>query len=611
MRLPLLALCVLAGGCVHYPLPMTADDLVRYNTGPALVVYLGQPDASPSVCDPRSQSPHLPELPPEMQEALVAGLVDGKIQPDLWSRCARALARGLPEDQAASLFDLQAGAYRDLLLGSKIEGDPAVDERVATLQRLYLDRRGNRAGHPEVVGEIVDDLRTRLERNKLGSVARSFGRELVATVDLEKGRWQGRPVNVALLDELAATGNEMTLTRFAERLPDPALRAEASRRIVRVHIALSPFPEVRAAAPAVEETVLATGHNPISLADHPFVRAWFDWDRTPMRGVLVRQSVWSQTATLLGYAPDRLALSVLPELSFRDALWVELGSISRPVSLCGAKRELDPTPCVDVTDVTLENPLAYLDRRCAFHLRDNVAMAGVLPFATQEAFAVPVRIGGRPAATLQWGLTFARPDDLVFIGPTPGGDGPSLSVRVERPLASRVVFTASAPAGTFAAVVEDFDLGGYHVASVGARGFTGASGFDGSSGSSGFECSDGGRGGDGGPGGVGGPGGNGGDVLAEIACAEGDCAELVARVGAAVRSDGGPGGAGGSGGRGGSGGSGGSGRSATTHTDDRGFTVVDDPGCSPGSSGASGSDGPDGAPGRPGWPGRVTIRVVR
>jgi hypothetical protein len=58
------------------------------------------------------------------------------------------------------------------------------------------------------------------------------------------------------MDALAASGNEMTLTRFAERLPDPALREQARRRLVRIHVALSPFPEVREAAAVVEDTVV-------------------------------------------------------------------------------------------------------------------------------------------------------------------------------------------------------------------------------------------------------------------------------------------------------------------------------------------------------------------
>lgn len=52
---------------------------------------------------------------------------------------------------------------------------------------------------------------------------------------------------------------------------------------------------------------MKVGANPIALAEHAPTRAWIDAQKVPMRGVLVRQQVWQQTATLLGYsgiAPD-------------------------------------------------------------------------------------------------------------------------------------------------------------------------------------------------------------------------------------------------------------------------------------------------------------------
>jgi hypothetical protein len=605
-------LCVLTCGCAaHFALPMTANEFVRYNTGPALVAYLGQPDASPSVCDVRSQGPHLTAFTPDVQEALMEGLVEGSIQPNLWSRCVKALLKGLPEDRGASLLDAQAQMYWKLLHGSQLEVDPAAGERVATLQRIYLDRSEGITGHPKVLGPIIDDLREAIEKNKLGPVATGFGQELLATVDVENGHWQGRDVSTGMMDDLAAAGNEMTLMRFSERLPSPELRKEASRRVVRIHISLSPFPEVRDAAAAVEERVLADGSNRIALGDHALVRAWFDPEKAPIRSVLVRESIWLRAATLLGYATDRPTLSVLPELSFRDALWAELASISRPVRLCGHKRSLDPTPCIDVADISLDNPFTYLDQACAFHFNDNVSISSIVPLAQQDDFILPVRIGGQPAISLHWGLVFERPENLAFGGSSVGRDGPAVGVRIERPHPSRFVFTASAPAGTFLAIVQASDLGQFRVESVGAQGPAGASGFAGSSGSSGAECQDGGSGGNGSPGGDGGRGGNGGDVRAQIVCGKNDCQDTSARLQGVVLSLGGPGGPGGAGGAGGSGGSGGPGRFPTFHTNADGATVMDDPGCSPGSSGMSGSSGPDGFPGPSGWPGRVTFEWAK
>ena len=598
-------------GCAEkFPLPMTAAQLIQYNSGPALVAYLAQSDATPTVCDLHARGPHLAGLTAKVRTALVRGLVDGRIEPVLWRRCVDVLLKRLPRDEVPALFDDVEHAYRKILVDSDLERIPSLAERLATLHRLYLERPSGLDGNAGVRESSVADLRTALAKGKLGPVAAHFGQEMVAIVDVESGRWQGRTVDVAMMDALAENGNEMTLARFEERLPSAELREQARRRIVRVHIALSPFPEVRDGAAAVEESIIRDGHNRIAVAEHPLLRAAFDGRKTLVRGVRVRQSVWARTATLLGYAEGRPDLSVLPELSLRGALWAEFESISRPVSLCARKRDLDPNPCIAVSDVTLDNPFAYLDKGGAFHFRDNVGMGDVIALSPNSNFLLPVRIGGQPAVSLVWGLFYERPEDLAFGGIPPGGVGPSLHVRVDRPTATRFVFSASTPQGPYAAVVEASTIRDFHIVSRGAKGFTGANGSSGSSGMPGSQCSDGGRGGDGGSGGSGGPGGNGGDIVVEVACGGAPCLDAVGLLQAIILSIGGPGGSGGSGGSGGPGGSGGSGRSPSTHTDSDGNSVTDDPGCSPGACGSSGANGSDGWPGPPGRGGRVTFSVV-
>ena len=82
MRLPLLAAPVVVGmaaGCAaQLPLPMTAAEFVGYHSGPALVAYLGQPDASPTVCDLRARGPHVPAYTADIRAALIDGFVDRK-----------------------------------------------------------------------------------------------------------------------------------------------------------------------------------------------------------------------------------------------------------------------------------------------------------------------------------------------------------------------------------------------------------------------------------------------------------------------------------------------------------------------------------------------------
>ena len=152
--------------------------------------------------------------------------------PALWRRCVDVALKGLPADQVPSMFDDVMRAYGKLLKDSDLETDPALAERVATMQRLYVDRRPGLDGHPKVLAPLFEDLRDKLAKNKLGAVARSFAAEVIATVDVEHGTWQGRRVDLPLMDTLAAAGNEMTLTRFAERLPDarPPRAGEAAHR---------------------------------------------------------------------------------------------------------------------------------------------------------------------------------------------------------------------------------------------------------------------------------------------------------------------------------------------------------------------------------------------
>jgi len=119
---------------------MTAAELAAHDSGPALVAYLGQPDASPAMCDLRMRGPRISGPNATVRAALVGGLVDGQ-------SCFRA-------------------------------------------------------------------------------------------------------------------GGEKTLHCFANRLPASDLRDQARCRVVRIHVAASPFPEVRDHVAAVEEIVIKQGMNP-------------------------------------------------------------------------------------------------------------------------------------------------------------------------------------------------------------------------------------------------------------------------------------------------------------------------------------------------------------
>lgn len=600
-------------GCEkRFPLPMTAAELVSYDSGAALVAYLGQPDANPTVCDLRARGPHVSALNDEVRTSLVEGFADGRIDRTLWRRCVEVLLNGPSRENAASLIDAIGVAYQDVLKDSDFEKSRALQDRLAVMQQVYMERRNGMDGHPKIDEPMFDDLRRALSAHRLGPVATRFGEELLATFDLGRGMWSGHVVNTPVIDALFIAGDEKTLRRFVDRLPTAPMRDESRRRVIRIHIAASPFREVHDNSAEVESAVMRLGHYPLALADHPPIRGWMDPEKMLIRGVLVRQQIWAQTATLLGYSSERPTLSVLPEVSLRGAVLVEVQGVSHPVTLCGPATQLDPTPCIAVEDVKLENPVAYLDEGSAFHFVDRLPMSEAVKLAEKrDRFELPVSVGGRRLLVFNWWLRYERPEDLVLGANASAGKGPDVGVVADHRDPARFIFTVRNGVQRYIAVTETPDAAGFRIVSRGGQGYAGTKGSTGSSGTSGSQCGSGGSGGTGGSGHDGGPGGMGGDVRAQIVCGDQACADALALLQKTVLSQGGLGGPGGSGGDGGSGGRGGSGRSESSHTDSKGNRVVDDYGCHGGSSGSSGSRGRDGASGSAGPAGQVNFDVVR
>ncbi len=165
---------------------------------------------------------------------------DGTITPPGWGACIAALLKHLPAVEATDLLNTLAPIYKKLLTASTLETDATVARRMR-FHRLYVDRKNTLNGDAKLVTPMIEDLREALTRKTFGPIATRFGDELVATADLERGIWRGKPVDLATMDALQKAGNEMTLNRFARRLPDASLRQEARRRVIRVHIAMSAF----------------------------------------------------------------------------------------------------------------------------------------------------------------------------------------------------------------------------------------------------------------------------------------------------------------------------------------------------------------------------------
>ncbi|HEX3344147.1 MAG TPA: hypothetical protein VHS09_06215, partial [Polyangiaceae bacterium] len=534
--------------------------------------YLGQPGATAAVCDRKSDGPRFRGSGADDLADLTGGLVGGDVKPELWQRCAMILLESSTPDDASSLLDAMAHAYRKLLGRGSLETDPLEQAKVAALHGAFLLRRRGTAPHAAAIDADVTKLRDALAKGTLGPVATKYGREVLTTIDLERGLWNGAPLTVPVLDALEKEKDEAQLRRIALRVPDESLEREARRRIVHLHIAASPSPDVKQHASDVEAAVMATGRNAIAPARHALTAAWLDEQRVKVRGVLVRQDLWKQTATLLALDGDKPGSSVLPSLDLRGALYARADGLKDPVTLCAPPETLDVAPCLLPAEVKPRVPIVFVDAEGLLHFVERVTSKDAMRLVYDTPnLPLPFDVGGRPLLTIEWPIVFEPPDPLVFEGPS-SGRGPDIRVVVERRYSPRILFEVTSPQGKLVGVVEARDAASFAIASRGGRGTPGARGMDGSSGASGSpgmpgSCpgSPGGQGGSGSPGGngtsggPGGPGGPGGNVAVSVACATGECGSLLGLAQKVIRSEGGAGGAGGEGGHGGTGGAGGPG----------------------------------------------------
>lgn len=614
---------MLVGCGARYPSPFTAEQMARLNTGDALVAYLSQPGATAAVCDRTSQAPHFERASDDDFESLVDGLRGGAVEPDLWQRCTMLMLEHMPRAEAPRLLEAMVRGDRALLSSSAVESDPKAQARTEAMHRALLLRPRGTAPRAQVVAGDIAALRDALAKHRLGPVASKYGKDLVVAIDLESGTWRGRPLSVGALDALFGEKDEASLRRISMRAPDADIQNEARRRVVRLHIASTSNKQVRDRADEVEEIVTKTGRNAIDVGESAPASGWIDAEKMRVRGVLVRQDVWNQTSTLLAYEGDRPGSSVLPSISLRGAFWARVPGFADPVTLCAAPDALDVTPCMLPADLHPKVPIVYVDAQGLLHFVERVASADAIRLVYNTPnLPLPFDVLGRTIVTVQWPIVFERPPNMVFAGP-PEGRGPDLRVTLGRRYSPRLLFDVRMGARTFVGVVEEADLSGFSIVSLGGAGVPGqpgSPGANGASGSAGAAAScpygSGGAGSSGSPGGngsagtAGGPGGPGGDIEASVACATGDCKVVASLVRRVVRSEGGAGGAGGQGGRGGTGGAGGAGGSGASCTDAQGhYRSV--PAGSPGMKGPDGMAGANGANGRSGAPGRVDFHVAR
>ncbi len=467
MRRRALAACSLVAlaGCAEapvFPLPMTATDLVRFGSGHALVAYLTQPAASPGVCDPEAKGPHLVTLDAGGVQALVAAFEEDRLAPDLFRRCAEHLLRtpaGVP------LLDRMGATYRDLVRRSDLDRDPRLQRRLEALLALYVERPHGTDPDPERLRAWSAELEKAVAERRLGVTAARHAGELLDVFSLERNRWNGAPVTENTLDVIQNRHEEPLLRRFAARLPDPELRRQALRRIVRLHIAKSSDPAVRGHVHEVEDAVMKHGRNPVAVEKLPPLGGSLDIAHLPIDRVLVRQNVAAATAKILGARG-----SVVPEVSLRGFLQVEMTGVARPVTLCGPTKDLDPAPCLDPAALEIDNRLVSVDRDGGLVFVDDARIADLLPLARSTELTVPMAVAGRKLCTLHLGAWFEKPGDMPF----PGGQ--NLLIDVDAHGERRLVYTISGQGFSYTAVVERPDVPSFHIESRGGAGMPGRDG---------------------------------------------------------------------------------------------------------------------------------------
>ncbi len=220
-------------------MPMTAEAAVQYDSGDALVAYLAQPDATATVCDSHARGPHVDHLDEDMREALVSGLVQGRIAPAKWLACTSSLLAHAPPEAAVVMLGDVGRGYRSLVRDASFEATPAMQERVAAMQKLYLERSSAiRDAHHELQ-PLFDDLRGAIANRRLGPIARWYGTQLLGVVDSRarqvegqaRGRARARRRHGRARRGDAAPVRASPAERRAARGGAPSRRAAARRRV--------------------------------------------------------------------------------------------------------------------------------------------------------------------------------------------------------------------------------------------------------------------------------------------------------------------------------------------------------------------------------------------
>lgn len=592
------------------PLPYTQGQLradMREHPGYALAHYLGQANADPAVCG--EGHGYQPRMDEQFFDRVFDAFEEGKTDEGHFATCMINLLPRASAQMSSFALTLAARTYIDTL--PEYQESPGALAKMQALLKIISARPAGVQWSKPDLSAFRAQLVHLLTDEEVGGATRAQVAEMLAVVDLETGRHEGEFVTNETIDGIDDID---ILSRFNKRLPSADLRAHARRRIVRIRIADSKYPEVREDAARVERAVMKTGRNPLP-ADVRVLDSEYDTDSGPAVGVFIRQHRPTNTATFLGFSRTQGKISVFPAIELRDRLRFKVPLVESLVTFCAPADELDPSPCIDSSNLRLDNDVAHFDENGSVHFVEHLKIDTAIDLLDDGGyFRLSPGSTTQPYASIDFGLWYESPGSFVQEG-SHGGRGPDLRITV-RERHGRFIFNVSGRKF----VVQRGDAGRLQIGSRGGRGRTGSAGMPGMNGSAGMSGSpascygsgtNGGRGGNGTSGGNGGPGGKGGDggkVLVTFACDGPQCAASRKLLRSMLVSEGGAGGAGGPGGRGGAAGPGGRGGSGTSCTAN-GQTRYQSGGGS-GSSGSPGSAGMSGSSGSPGRAGKIIIRLA-
>lgn len=590
-----------------YPASALAEETQRPDK--ALVVYLGQEDADPGVCDQGREGPSLPRVNALVVDALLDAVIQGRVGPEAGAACLAHLLTG--EQGRAELVLREVVDRAPALLASPAGGE---------ILQVLAARPPELAIPAHAVDRVVSSLERaeqRLHGHRVG-----LARQLRRDIELEAGRLDGVRVDRALLEGIE---DHELLSTMSRRLPEAALRTAAGRRLAVLRAAGSPHARVRQELAWVQDTLEAEGALVVDPSAHPVLSASWVASGAAPAVIRLQQDPAAGVARLVAARDDRSEL-LDPVFDLRSGLRLTVAGLEEaPLGLCPGVDAWDPTPCVPVSAMQLEHVVMDLREDGTVALAEDLDLEARVAMGRDGELVRPrATVGGVAVQDLSFRFHLDPVAPVVLQGAGSGARGPDAHVDIYEASHGRLVVGVRTEGRELVALVARHDEG-FSVVSRGAPGASGSTGTAGSRGTngtngmngscpsmSGTSGSPGGQGGRGGAGGNGGPGGDGGTVSVRLHC---DPCEALKQIAVRrVRSEGGPGGAGGPGGPGGPGGSGGMGGSGTScSTYDsvtKSYRYSSVSGGSSGAQGAQGPRGPNGQPGPPGADGPVLIRLA-